>query len=84
MKKVFIENLIELLKAESAEERSNLQIKLHHIIVTSKLVFDDITAESMAKNHIIDDIKAFVENPIDVYRNNLLIQLQGFPLVIKD
>lgn len=83
MKKAFIENLIELLKTESAEERNNLQIKLYHIIVSSKLTFNDTAAESMAKNHIINDIKDFVENP-PMYRNNLLIQLQGFPLVIKD
>jgi len=84
MKKDFIDNMVKLINCEKQEERVELQIKLHHIITTSKLSFNDISFENIAKIDLINDIKKFVENPNSVNKDNLTIQLLGFPKLMLD
>lgn len=83
-KQIIIGKISQLLVEQSPKRREDLKVELYHLIVGSKTSFPDVASEVRAKNEFIKDMARFADNPNEVNRSLLSVQLTIFPNIIVE
>ena len=74
MKKQVLERIAKLLVTDNQDIRNKLQSELNHLIISTKLAFENYEMELTTKNLIIGDINEFVKDQNPITTSNLKIQ----------